>query len=214
MVVSDEDGRPVKGARILISRVPEFTVSADSRKLVPVRPQPGSNRSVDTDAAGVARVDALPPGEYRACVIAGTLGVLDPCIWSGVAKFSVTPGQKTAYPTIRLQKGGIVQVRLLDPSGLLPKTDSITNPTLIVGVRSPSGGFKGMRAGEVATPEGKAYLMTVPAGVPLKLWLFGRTLRLTDERGSPVDNVGANIPFSVGLGETKTFTFEVGRLTP
>lgn len=83
-----------------------------------------------------------------------------------------------------------------------------------MGVRSSSGGFKGMKAGETATPEGKAYVMTVPAGVPLKLWLFGRTLRLTDESGNPVDNLGANLPFSVGLGETKTFTLNVARVGP
>jgi hypothetical protein len=169
---------------------------------------------VVTDAAGLAKVDALLPGQYQACVIAGTLGVLDPCIWSGVAKFAVPPGQKTTFPGIRLQKGGVVHVRFLDPSGLLPKADSIINPVLIVGVRSSSGGFKGMKAGESATPEGKAYLMSVPAGVPLKLWLFGRTLRLTDESGNPVHNLGANIPFSVGLGQTKTFTFKVARLAP
>lgn len=156
----------------------------------------------------------LPPGDYQACIFAGQLGVLDPCTWSGVAKFSVAAGQKATFPTVRLTRGGVLQVRLLDPAGLLPKSESFMNPAMIVGVDSPTRGFIGMKGGEKSVPGGKQYTMTVPFDTPLKLWLFSRTLRFTDESGAAVDYRGASIPFSVPSGQTKTFTLNVAGVAP
>lgn len=56
--------------------------------------------------------------------------------------------------------------------------------------------------------------MTVPFDTPLKLRLFSRSLRFTDESGRAVDNPGASIPFTVPGGQAKIFTFTVAAVAP
>lgn len=210
----DQDGRPAKGIGLYISKLPEFVRSPLSGRLTRVPPGPGSTQHAVSDATGAVKVAGLPPGEYQACIFAGQLGVLDPCIWSGVARFSVAAGQRTAFPSVRLTNGGFLQVRFLDPAGLLPRSEPLMNPATIVGVDSPTRGFVGMKGGEKSVPGGKEYTMTAPFETPLKLWLFSRTLRFSDESGAPVDNRGASIPFSIPNGQTKTFTFTVAGVAP
>ena len=41
----------------------------------------------------------------------------------------------------------------------------------------------------------REYEMSVPAGTPLKLWVFSRHVTLADSTGVGIDNSGARIPF-------------------
>jgi len=214
LAVLDQDGRPAKGIGAYISKLSEYVRSPASGRLTRVPPGPGSTQHAASDEAGAVKVAGLPPGQYQACIFARQLGVLDPCIWSGVATFSVVAGQKTAFPAVRLTKGGLLQVRFLDPAGLLPKSEPLMNPAMIVGVVPSTRGFIGMKGGQRSVPGGREYTMTVPFDTPLKLRLFSRSLRLTDESGRAVDNPGASIPFSVPSGQAKIFTFTVAAVAP
>jgi hypothetical protein len=56
---------------------------------------------------------------------------------------------------------------------------------------------------------GRDYQMTIPAGIPLKLWVFSRHVTLTDSRGLSVDNSGGKIPFQAAAGQDQVFTLTV-----
>jgi hypothetical protein len=86
-------------------------------------------------------------------------------------------------------------VRVNDPAGLLPpgNTSPLRAPNLIIGVVFGDGAFLGADNTGVDAA-GRDYQMSIPTGVPLKLWAFSRHVTLTDSRAAPVDNSGARIP--------------------
>ncbi|MBX3434835.1 MAG: carboxypeptidase regulatory-like domain-containing protein [Pirellulales bacterium] len=62
-----------------------------------------------TDAAGTYRVDSLAAGEYVVAVDAG-----DDWVAAGLDGIVVAAGASTAAPDVRLSKGGVVRVQLVD----------------------------------------------------------------------------------------------------
>jgi hypothetical protein len=115
-----------------------------------------------------------------------------------------------ATPTIVLKKGVLLKVRVNDPAGLLPavKEDFLRPLNLIVGVVFGEGAF--LRATNTGVDgAGRDYEMSVPAGTPLKLWVFSRHVTTADSRGLPVDNLGAKIPFQAAAGRDHAFTLHV-----
>jgi hypothetical protein len=88
------------------------------------------------------------------------------------------------------------------------KNDPSRAPGLIVGVVFGSGAFL---AADITSVDrsGRDYQITIPAGMPLKLWVFSRHVTLTDSKGLAVDNSGGRIPFQAAAGQDQTFTLNV-----
>lgn len=173
--------------------------------------------TVSSDANGAFSVSNLPVGEYLLCAEVPSGPYLDPCKWSVAQRTTVSAGG-VATPTIVLKKGVLLKVRVNDPAGLLPavKEDFLRPLNLIVGVVFGEGAF--LRATNTGVDgTGRDYEMSVPAGTPVKLWVFSRHVTMVDSRGLPVDNLGAKIPFQATAGRDHAFTLHVsGRaaLTP
>lgn len=81
-------------------------------------------------------------------------------------------------------------------------------PNLIIGVVFGSGAFLGA-TNIGADRSGRDYQMSIPAGVPLKLWVFSRHVMLTDASGARVDHSGGSIPFQAVAGRDQVFTLNV-----
>ena len=56
---------------------------------------------------------------------------------------------------------------------------------------------------------GRDYQIVIPAGTPLRLWLFSRHVALNDASGKAVDVTGVQIPFQATAGLVQTFPFTV-----
>ena len=118
-------------------------------------------------------------------------------------------------PALVLRKVVFLKVRISDPAGLLPPVNNNPSraPNLIVGVVFGSGAFL---AAEIARADrsGRDYQMSIPAGVPLKLWVFSRHVTLTDAKSLTVDNSGARIPFQAAAGQDHVFALSVSGRDP
>jgi len=103
-----------------------------------------------------------------------------------------------------------LKVRINDPRGLLPKVQDglLGTPKLIVGVKFRNGAFHGAENTSVDSA-GRDYQVIVPAGEPLRLWLFSRDIALADAAGKSVAGPGALIQFQAPAGADQTFTFTV-----
>ncbi|MCW5981197.1 MAG: hypothetical protein KIT09_24150 [Bryobacteraceae bacterium] len=115
---------------------------------------------------------------------------------------------------VRVWVGGVaaplVAVVLVPP---VKKDDASWAPNLIVGVVFGTGAFL---AAAIARfdESGRDYQMSIPAGLPLKLWVFSRHVTLTDTRGLPVDNSGGRIPFEAVAGQDQVFTLNISGRDP
>lgn len=56
---------------------------------------------------------------------------------------------------------------------------------------------------------GREYRVTVPAGIPLRLWLFSRDVRLTDSDGKPISSPGNMLAFKATAEKDQSFVFNV-----
>ncbi len=205
--VAAENGARLPGAVVLYSRVTRLVKIGGS-----YRPAPGETvvrRTVSSDANGAFSVPDLPVGEYQLCAEVPSGPYLDPCKWSVAQRTTVLAGS-IATPTIVLKKGVVLKVRVNDPPGLLPpvKEDLFRPLHLIVGVVFGEGAF--LRATNTGVDAaGRDYQMSVPADIPLKLWVFSRHVTLADSGGLPVDNSGAKIPFQATAGRDHMVTLNV-----
>jgi hypothetical protein len=202
-----ENGALLPGAVVLYSRVTRLVKVGSS-----YQPAPGETvvrRTVSCDANGAFSVSNLPVGEYLLCAEVPSGPYLDPCKWSLAQSTTVSAGS-VARPTIVLKKGVLLKIRVIDPAGLLPpvKEDLLHPLNLIVGVVFGEGAF--LRATNTGVDgTGRDYQISVPAGTPLKLWVFSRHVTLADSGGLPVDNSGAKIPFQATAGRDHVFTLHV-----
>ncbi len=169
---------------------------------------------VQSDANGALTALDLPPGEYVLCAEVPAAPFLDPCKWSPAPKLTIAAGVMDR-PALVLKRGVFLKVRVNDPKGLLPpmKNDPSRAPNLIVGVVFGNGAFLAA-ANTRADQTGRDYQMSIPTGVPLKLWVFSRHVTLADAAGLPVDNSGGRIPFQAVAGQDQVFTLHVSGLDP
>ena len=114
-----------------------------------------------------------------------------------------------------LPKGVFLKVRVNDPAGLLSpvKDEPLRAANLIVGVIFGEGGFLAA-ANTGVGPFAREYQMNIPAGLPLKLWVYSRHVTFRDSAGSPVDNLGARIPFQAIPGRDASFVLTVSGRAP
>ena len=205
--VTAEDGAPVAGAVVSYTRITRLVGPAAR-----ARPAPGEavvRSSISSDANGAFAVSNLPAGDYVLCAEAPSQPYLNPCKWSSAPKVTIAAGA-VHRPALVLKKGVFLKVRVNDPKGLLPpvKNDPSRAPNLIIGVVFGSGAFLAAAITR-ADQSGRDYQMSIPVGVPLKLWVFSRHVTLTDALGLPVDNSGGRIPFQAVAGKDQVFTLNV-----
>jgi hypothetical protein len=206
------DGAPVAGAVVYYARMTRLVGPAAR-----ARPAPGEavmHSRISSDANGAFAVSNLPAGDYLLCAEVPAAPFLDPCKWSSSPKVTIGAGAVNR-PALVLKRGVFLKVRVNDPRGLLPpmKNDPSRAPNLIVGVVFGSGAFLAA-ANTRADQSGRDYQMSIPAGVPLKLWVFSRHVTLTDAQGLPVDNSGGRIPFQAVAGRDQVFTLNVSGRDP
>jgi hypothetical protein len=111
---------------------------------------------------------------------------------------------------IELKRGVFLKIRVNDPQRLLPVsgTNPLDFPHLIVGVVFGKGAFLSARRSGTDS-NGHDYVMPVPSGVPLHIWLFSRRVTLADGQGKALSSPAAAIPFQATLGADQNFTFRV-----
>ena len=85
-------------------------------------------------------------------------------------------------------------------------------PCRVVDTRNASGPFRGpsLSAQRASTGSGtQTYLMAIPTGVPLNLWLHSIYVTMADSAGNALPASGAKIPFTAAAGSNSSFTINV-----
>jgi hypothetical protein len=207
MTLSSSDGSTMAGAVVPYHRVPQMTNVNGHSQLAPGEMFSGG--SANSDSTGALTIGALSPGRYVVCVQMPDLPYLDPCKWSGTLGVDIVANQTTLL-NVNLQKGVFLRVHINDPLSLLPPADG--NPlhfaALIVGVVVGAGGYWAADLSSV-TATGRDYIMPVPVNTALSLWLYSRSLTLSDQNGNVVNNLGASIPFTAESNVDEVFTVNV-----
>jgi hypothetical protein len=208
-VVKDSQGAAILGAQITYRRLYRIVSNAQHQPM----PAPGeavTSGIVTVDAIGGFTLSGLPSGNYVICGSARGFPYIDPCKWASAPIVSVAANATTSY-VLTLTKGVFLNVRINDPTHQLQQAlDGPLSPRkLIVGVKFGSGAYQGAQNISVDA-NGRNYQIAVPAGIPMRLWLFSRDLALSDASGSAVNTVpGAAISFSGVVGVDQNFTFGV-----
>ena len=205
-----EDGAPLAGATVFYKRSTKLVrTQTGSYRLAPGEREFGGQ--VTTAADGSFAIPNLPAGDYGLCALAS--GFLSTCAWSASVGVKLAAGQSVDAGRISLKPGALVQVRLNDPSSLLFDQSRTLSP-VIIGVRMGTRFTAAAQVSKDAT--GRTFSLRVPYGVPLKLWVHSRFVRLADTSGTPLDTRGSSIDFTVPPNTTPSgFTLNVQeRLSP
>jgi hypothetical protein len=207
-IVKDSQGAAIVGAQVSYQRL--YRIVADARhQPVPAPGEAVTSGIVTADSTGGFALRGLPSGNYVICGSVRGLLYIDPCKWSTAPIVSVAANATTAY-NLTLTKGVFLNVRIDDPTHQLPQaTDGPLRPVkLIVGVKFGNGAYQGAQNIGVDA-SGRDYQIAVPAGIPLRLWIFTRDVALADATGKGINAGGAAISFSGLVGVDQNFTFAV-----
>lgn len=207
-LVTDAQGTPLAGAQVRYQRVFRSVRATNGQ---PVR-APGEavvSNQVQTNSQGAFTAPALPPGDYLLCASVASAAYLDPCKWATSLRVTVS-ANAASRQNIALTKGVFLKIRVNDPLGLLPRAlDSpLRAGKLSVGIQYANGAYLGAPNTAVDST-GRDYQMTIPIGVPLKLWLFSSDIALTDTGGKPVNTSGTLIPFQASADQDQVLTVTV-----
>lgn len=183
--VTDDQNKPVAGATVLVTR----TFATPKDVSTPY------SQTVKTASDGSFLAQGLPPGTYSYCAQVPGDGYLDGCNWNGpLLDFKVAAGQ-TLRGVIRVAKGSILKVRVLDPgkraaslasqqsNGKTPSAAApIAPPPIHMGVWAGRGRFLPMHfiSGDQG---GLNYQLTIPYDTPLSLQVVSTKLKLNDGAG-------------------------------
>jgi hypothetical protein len=183
---SDVTGGKLAGAQVRYQRVISAYVRGQNGQPAPAPGQTVVNGEVTADANGAFNLPNLPVGDYLLCATVPNAPYLDPCQWAQSMRVTVNANAVSSV-SLALAKGVYLKVRVNDPAGLLPQT--IDGPMgggkLVVGVNFANGAYLGAQNIGVDSG-GRDYRMVIPTGMPLKLWMYGRDVSLTDASGSAV----------------------------
>jgi hypothetical protein len=212
ITVTDPQNGPLAGAEVRYQRIYR-TVAGSGTRLIPAAGETLVQATALVDANGALVAPGLAIGDYLLCARVPSAAYLDPCIWEGGLKVTVSTSA-VSKQSIVLPKGVFLKVRANDPLGLLPKVKSgpLGGGRLLVGVHYANGAYVGAENTAVDSSR-RDYQMAIPIGIPLKLWLFSSHVTLTDASGKAVDTSGASIPFQAAAGQDQIFTFTVSGAT-
>lgn len=97
--------------------------------------------------------------------------IYDNCGWDTPVDLILAPGSSNTSRAVRVRRGGIVRIRLDDPQGLLPATEtSYGERRAKVGVMTPTEAFHAATL-RSRDPGGRELVITVPFDMPLRLWV-------------------------------------------
>ena len=197
--VIDEDGKPVSAVTVRIQPV-EIRSGPDA----PI------NREVETSGDGGFSFANVQSGRYRACVQAPGSLWLNPCQWEpDIAPIDLAAGQAYRGLQLRVRQGGLVQIRVNDPTRLLPSEETNATVHLLVGVSTANGLFYPARV-VGKEPQGWNFALPVPRGTQLQLSVYARGIQLADEAGTRVADSGLLVPLSIPAGSPgRSFTYNV-----
>ena len=203
--IIDPNGVGLAGAAVRVHRVPLLSPGESRSKIASAEAHHSAESS--SESAGSYRLDGLPAGNYLLCVEKFSEPFLDPCKWSKAVSVSVGPGSRTVAD-VRLTKGVFLRIHVKDPLGLLPPNSAPMGPPPIIGgVKFGTGAF--LAADYTPAPEGGDFVMAIPTGVRLQLWLFSRDVTLGDSQGHPVDTSIDNVSFIATPGSDMEFSVTV-----
>ncbi len=131
--VTDTGGAPLAGVVVHYMSVATPPAPAPYGSVVPAKVVSGS---VSSDTAGNFAVSGLPAGTYALCTNSPSAPYLDLCTWAPGVTVTVPAGGSVSR-ALALDRGVYLNVRVSDPSHLLPQTvDGPWTPRkLVVGVR-------------------------------------------------------------------------------
>ena len=199
-LVTDESGKPVPGAFVILVRT----------SLPPASGQAASS------ASGAFLIGGLPAGEYSVCAQVPGGGFLDECLWSSAPPtVEVKAGQSATGTLVRLRTGATIQVRLNDPGRFLEPSATRAATGVVMSVRTTRGLLQPIpQVSQDAT--GQNHQMTIPFDTTLPLTIFGPKVSLTDAAGKPVAAGGAEVSLRQASGATVSapITFNVTGLRP
>jgi hypothetical protein len=212
--VTDDQNKPIAGALVTITRT--FAKPKD-----PITPY---SQSVKTASDGSFLAQGLPPGSYSYCAQVPGDGYLNGCRW-GPPPLSVTvsAGQKLRAG-IRVAKGSILKVRVLDPgkvaaslasqkpNGKNPPSPIPTLPVLM-GVWDGHGRYLSVHntGGDGA---GLNYQLTVPFDTPLSFQIVSSKVKLSDSAGVPLPASAAGPAGSAASASQTAFQHNSGDPNP
>jgi hypothetical protein len=193
-VVISTDGQPVSNAVVIVTRKPALVKAADGRWNVAPGEVPTSSRAA-TSVTGAFGFSGLPDGTYLLCVDAP--GFLKSCDWGGWIEFTMSAGQPSKLPQVRLEKAAVLAITISDPQKLLPQPDRTNNP-VAVGLMDEVGAYHPAEQLSVDGSDPKMQLR-VPYSQRTRIWIHSARFRL-DANGKTVDSTGASIPLSIRPG--------------
>ena len=192
--VADDTGRPVAGARVVISSAPSIKIPISAP---PVITGP-SAAMVTADSNGSFQASGLAPGQYIACAEAPVQGFLDPCHWSASAPtFTVGAGQTVAGVNIVTPKGSVLQFQVNDPLQLLQPAAGPIDLSFEIQVVTGKG-FHYSAPIQSSTATLRSYAITVPFGTPLNLRVLASHFAVSDQSGNPVALAGTALNVATG----------------
>ena len=193
--VVDDSGKPVAGARVLISHAPP--PGTRSFPAPPTITGPLATQVI-ADGSGSFHADGLAPGQYIACAEATTPGFLDPCHWAASAPgFTLSAGQTISDVKIVMAKGPVLQVHINDPMSLLTPVAGPVDQNLQIHVVT-SKGIHYSAPIQSSTTVGRDLALTIPFATPVTLRVVGAHVTVNDQSGKTFSTPGTAINVPAG----------------
>lgn len=193
--VTDDTGKPVAGARVLIAS----SLPATARRIAapPVITGPLA-ATMTADSNGAFSVAALSDGQYIACAETAAPGLLDPCHWSTSAPaFTMSAGTTAGDVKIVMARGAVVPIHIDDPRGLLK---AVTGPIdFDLQIHAVTGrGFHYNANLQASSPLSRDQAVTVPFGVPVSIHVLSTRFVVNDQSGNQVSAEGMTVAAASG----------------
>lgn len=192
--VVDDGGKPVAGARVLIS----YATSIKSPIPAPPVVTGPLAATVTADATGTFHADGLAPDQYIACAETSTPGYLDPCHWSASAPtFTVSAGQTTSGVRIVMAKGSVLRVHVDDPQQLLKPVAGPVDLDFEIHVVT-SKGVRYSAPIQASTALGRDHAITIPFDTSVSVRVLAAHLAVKDQSGKLFAALGTSVNVPTG----------------
>jgi hypothetical protein len=204
--VRDERLRPVAGARIDVSLVPD-----PGAKVKPFL------AATLTRSDGMFQID-VPAGTISVCAALPNSDLLDTCVWDAPLRPVVGAGKTVQLKPIMLRRGYLVAVRIEDAGAViansLPK-GPLAKRQVLVGVALPNGGYLPAPL-SLKSPTRRVHQLLVPRDTPVSLSVFAKGLNVADAKGLAIASDKAHkIDLKVGSDHSqREFVYSIQGARP
>lgn len=191
-LVTDQMGRPVSGALVVIHADPAPYTAPSARNVYDATATSGNDGSYS--------FTRVPNGPYRLCAQLAGSSLVNGCLWNPSA-YKVDVTGAVAPPAIVLARGATLRVRLNDPQNLLDVNEG-KGTYVMVGASSPNGFVQSDPPAK--TGSGREYTLVVPTGVALRPVILAPGFQISDSVGATLDAVGGSAqPVNVNDNDTE-----------